>query len=181
MEKNCSYSIHVVCSHLLTIRGNQPLTFNSAFKFESFYAEMRNCFQPGTTSTLKQILQNVIMKRTVEHHVCLKSMFFQAEKRHDQNKVPRECNSIVYTFENETYNFYKIISIEDDVFICLKYGTYQCVFPVMPTLNWSNVGVFRCGPIDSRPFTIPLSTICGKAIKVDKYIISCPFNVLREQ
>ena len=65
-SQNCTYSVHVVASHLQQIRGSMPLTFNSAFKFESFYSEMRNCFRPGTTSTLKQIFTNVLMKRCVE-------------------------------------------------------------------------------------------------------------------
>ena len=50
-QKQCSYSIHVVCSHLLQIRGKHPLTTTSAFKFESYYSEMKQCFQPGTTTT----------------------------------------------------------------------------------------------------------------------------------
>ena len=37
---NCTYSVHIVSSHLLPIRGNQPLTYKSAFKFESFFSEM---------------------------------------------------------------------------------------------------------------------------------------------
>ena len=47
---NCTYSIHVVASHLPKIKGNRPLTHKSAFKFESFFAEMRQLFHPGTTS-----------------------------------------------------------------------------------------------------------------------------------
>lgn len=35
--QNCTYSIHVVISHILKIRGNRPLTYKSAFKFESFF------------------------------------------------------------------------------------------------------------------------------------------------
>ena len=80
-SKQCSYSIHVVASHLLQIRGKTPLTFRSAFMFENFYAEMKLCFQPGTTSTLKQILQNVFMKRYVEYHVCQSSLFFKTDKK----------------------------------------------------------------------------------------------------
>ena len=71
---NCSYSIHIVPSHLLLIRGNQPLTHRSAFKFENFFAEMRNLFHAGTVSPLKQILQNCYVKRILEHHVCEKKL-----------------------------------------------------------------------------------------------------------
>ena len=71
-QHNCTYSIHVVGSHLLQIRGNRPLTFKSAFKFESFFSEMRNLFHPGTTSPLKQVLQNCFVKRLLEFHTCQK-------------------------------------------------------------------------------------------------------------
>ena len=74
-QKNCTYSIHVMSSHLLQIKGNRPLTHKSAFKFESFFAEMKNLFQAGTVSPLKQILQNCYVKRILEHHKCKKNNF----------------------------------------------------------------------------------------------------------
>ena len=80
-QRNCSYSVHVVPSHLLKIRGNVPLTERSAFRFESFYAEMKKMFKAGTTSPLKQILQNTYMKRSIEHHVCQKTIVYEAKKK----------------------------------------------------------------------------------------------------
>ena len=88
-QKNCSYSIHLAGSHILAIRGNRPLTFKSAFKFESFYSEMRQLFHPGTNSTLKQILENCYAKRLLEYHSCEKKPFIQ----HRNNRY-REKNSI---------------------------------------------------------------------------------------
>ena len=38
--RNCTYSIHVVGSHLIEMRYHGPLTATSAFPFESFYGEM---------------------------------------------------------------------------------------------------------------------------------------------
>ena len=54
--KNCTYSIHLIACHLLEIRGQVPLTERSAFKYENFYSEIKNLFQPGTISASKQIL-----------------------------------------------------------------------------------------------------------------------------
>ena len=45
-EINCMYNLHVLCSHLLEIRTHGPLTETSAFKFESFYGELRRSFVP---------------------------------------------------------------------------------------------------------------------------------------
>ena len=97
-KKNCTYSIHIIASHLMRIRGKHPLTARSAFKFENFYSEMKNLFQPGTRAPLKQILQNTFMKRTLEHHSCSKSIKYSCVK------VPNsgmENNSMVYVFNEE--------------------------------------------------------------------------------
>ena len=80
-QQNCTYSIHTFVSHLLKIKGNRPLTHKSAFKFESFFSEMRNMFQPGTVSPLKQILQNCYIKRLLEFHYCEKKIFYSTEKK----------------------------------------------------------------------------------------------------
>ena len=79
-KHNCSYSVHVFPSHILQIRGDEPLTSKSAFKFENFYAELRNLFQPGTQSTSKQILQNCYMKRQLEFHCCEKKFVLMLKK-----------------------------------------------------------------------------------------------------
>ena len=68
--QNCTYTVHVVCSHLAKIRNNKPLTCTSAFPFESFYSELRNSFVPGTISPLKQIFQSILLKRLLSKHVC---------------------------------------------------------------------------------------------------------------
>ena len=89
-EKNCTYSIHLIGNHLLDIKGNVPLTERSAFKYENFYGELRNLFQPGTTAPSKQMLQNCYMKRILENHNCKKSIFYDIEKSGKEN------NSLVY-------------------------------------------------------------------------------------
>ena len=58
---NCTYNTHIIGSHLLLMRRNGPLSFTSAFPFESFYAELRHSFTPGTISPLKQMIQKVIL------------------------------------------------------------------------------------------------------------------------
>lgn len=80
-KKNCTYSVHQMASHSLEIRGDDPMTEKSAFKFENFYAEVRNLFQPGTISPTKQIIQNCFMKRIQEPHNCVKSIFFMLKKK----------------------------------------------------------------------------------------------------
>ena len=85
-KKNCSYSIHIVGGHLLLIRGTQPLTFRSAFKFESFFSEMKHLYVPGTMSITKQILKNAYMKRFLEFHMCEKTIFYDCKKKKYQER-----------------------------------------------------------------------------------------------
>ena len=173
--QNCSYNTHVVGSHIPNMRAHGPLTFTSAFAFESFYGELRNSFTPGTKSPLKQILQKVIMKRTLESHCCESSIYYSPQDS------ALECNSQIYTFHDEQFFFFKIMSIEDDSFHCLKIGKYETSFPETPTLNWAKVGVFKAGGVSDEIVTIMKNNIAGKVIKVMDYFITCPNNVLQEK
>ena len=183
---NCSYSIHVVLSHLLKIRGNNPLTFKSAFKFESFYGEMRHLFKPSTISPLKQILQNCYVKRMLEPHHCEKTLYL-APKKEPKPGVKfnpgKESNHLVYVFNNnQKYEIYSIVKqIDQDTFKCNTQGKFKATFPLTPEYDWSKVGCFKIGPLSEEPVIIKRSQISGKVITVDKYLITCPTNVLLEQ
>ena len=186
---NCTYTVHVVCSHLLLVRGSQPLTFRSAFKFESFFSEMKNLYVPGTTSTIKQVIENCFMKRAVEYHVCEKTIFYSCEKKPLPGKPfnpGMENNSLIYTSnDNNHHNFYKIVEMDDndkDKFVCVKQGKFKFSNPLTPNLNWSDVGVYKLGPtLNEEQIIIHRNDICGKILKVDNLLITCPNNVLQEK
>ena len=153
-SKQCSYSIHVISCHLLQIRGKNPLTFTSAFPYENFYSEMKNSYQSGTKSTLKQIFSNVLMKRLVEYHVCESSLYFKPDKKSKNGEIvkhPRECNDLLYTFQSNEYQLYKLIDIvNDELFSCVQIGTFPAHFSSAPHMNWNDVGVFRAGPLSTH-------------------------------
>ena len=171
-QLNCTYSIHVLFSHILQIRGNRPLTFKSAFKFESFFSEMRHLFHPGSVSPLKQILQNCFVKRMLEFHHCEKETFFQAKKKPKPGRKfnpGRESNHLIYIFtEDQTYKMYSIEEIIDkDNFRCFTQGKFPLNLPLTPEYNWSNVGVFKTGPICEEYVIINRKNISGKVIQVN--------------
>ena len=174
-ERNCTYSIHVVISHLLQMRAPGPLTENSAFKFEAFYAELRHAFQPGTVSVIKQMLQNVLLKRLLSKHVCKEKIYLR------EKDTGLECNSLIYVYENSKYLVYKINSINDDILVCNQMGNHEIDLPQTAMLNWSSVGVFRKGGLSSIDVIINRKDVAGKVIKVENYLITCPNNVLREK
>ena len=180
---NCTYSIHVVGSHLLQVKGNRPLTFKSAFKFESFYSEMRNSFHAGSVSPLKQILQNCIVKRMLENHHCEKTLFFKPEKNVENANPGKENNSLVYTYnEDETLTIYKIAEeINPNSFNCIIQGKFPARFNLTPEYDWSHVGVFKVGPVSEESYVVNRNSISGKVLKVNDYLITCPTNVLIEQ
>lgn len=175
-SKNCTYSIHVVGTHLLEMRALGPLTENSAFIFENFYGEMRRAFTPGTNSTLKQIMQKTYLKRSFSYHKCEKSIFYSAKD------TALERNSLVYIFDGEQYLMYQIIEIENNnTFICNVQGRLEIEFNEATELNWSKVGVFREGATGNEEVRIEKHQVHGKVLKVCSLLITCPINVLNEK
>ena len=173
--QNCTYNLHVFCCHLLEIRTHGPLTETSAFKFESFYGELRRSFVPGTCSPLKQILKNVFLKRNISKHYCKHNTFFT------NYDTSLECNKLFYIYQNKKYAMYEISDIDGDIVHANKIGMYPATFPQAPNIPWSSVGVFRKGGVSSEITTINTSEIHGKVLNVGKYLITCSFNVLNEK
>ena len=176
-QQNCSYSIHIVSSHLLKVRGNVPFTERSAFPFESFYSEMQNLFKSGTRAPLKQILGNTFMKRTIEHHTCEKTIVYKEEEKQDK----MENNSLIYTFKDKEHHLYVIKKIEGDLFTCQRQGKFKYKPSVLPNYNWNSIGVFRKGPIGTDIYVIHKSEIKGKVLSVLNMLITCPQNVMNEK
>ena len=179
-EKNCSYSIHTFSSHALKVRGDVPFTERSAFRYENFYSEIKHLFQPGTTSPLKQILQNTFMKRSLEKHYCSKTIKYSCVK------VPNsglENNSMIYIFNDKNeYDLYNIIQINDDnTYQCTRQGRFEFECPLTPEIKWSSVGVFKTGPASNTFVNLKKNQFHGKVIKVGEHLITCPLNVLKEQ
>ena len=141
---------------------------------------MRNMFQPGTVSPLKQIIQNCYVKRILEHHHCEKTVYYCPEKKGNPGK---ENNSRIYTNdENGTLTMYEIFEvIDENSFRCYIQGKFDARFPLTPEYDWSKVGVFKLGPISEEIHIVHRDEISGKVIKVNNYLITCPINVLLEQ
>ena len=175
--QNCTYTVHVVCSHLLAIRNNMPLTETSAFQFENFYSELRHSYAPGTPSTLKQIFQSTLLRRILGHHCCIEDIFYS------KKDTELECNSLVYCYENGQHNMFKIkeMSANTEEIICTKQGRYTTTFIEKPTLPWGTIGVYEVGGTLNDQVTILKKNISGKVIKVGNYLMTCPKNILREK
>lgn len=173
--KNCTYSIHTLAAHLPKIRELGPLTETSAFSFESFYAELRKSFQPGTNSVVKQMFQNVLLKRILSKHVCRETIFLR------EKDTAMESNSLIYVFEDNTHVIYKIKSIDNDMLLCNQLGNHPIEFENTSMLNWASVGVYRKGGLSSEDVVVNKNRVAGKVMKVEKYLITCPNNILREK
>ena len=174
-ERNCTYSVHVLFSHILQMRTQGPLTETSAYRFESFYAELRNSFQPGTVSGIKQMMQTVLLKRILSKHICCENIYLKVKD------TPLESNSLIYVYESNVHVIYKIKSIEEDNLICNQLGNHEAEFPNSSMLNWSTVGVYRKGGLSSIDVTVPRKNVAGKVLKVGKNLITCSSNILREK
>ena len=174
--RQCTYSIHVMASHLLKMRALGPLTESSAFRFEAFYAELRRAFQPGTVSVVKQMMENILLKRIISKHSCKEKKFFS------EKDTPLESNSLIYVYEDCNYLVYKIKSVDNDTLTCNQLGNYDIDQELSTTmLNWTSVGVFRKGGLSSMDVLINRNDVAGKVMKVENFLITCPNNILREK
>lgn len=177
-SKNCTYSIHILASHLLLMRSQGPLTETSAFAFENFYGEMRRSFIPGTVSTLKQIMQKVYLKRSLSFHKCEKSIYYS------ERDTSLERNSLIYIFSNNVYEMYQIVRMDrnnTNLLHCIVQGKIEIEFDEVRELNWSKVGVFKEGATGNEEVLIQRKNIHGKVLKVSSLLITCPKNVLSEK
>ena len=173
--RNCTYYTHMIGCHMPQMRAHGPFTLTSAFGFESFYGELRHSFTPGTRSPLKQVMQKIMLKRSLANHCCESSIFYSTKQS------GLESNNFVYTFVDKQYQFYKIKSIANNIFECCKVGKYPTTFPEAPTLQWEKIGVFEAGGISEEVVNINKENIAGKIIKVNNLFITCPNNVLLEK
>ena len=172
---NCTYSTHVVSSHLIEMRFCGPLTCTSAFPFENFYGEMRHAFTPGTQSPLKQIFEKILIKRALSHHNCKDRIFFS------NKNTSLQCNNLVYSYESNKHNIYEVIDVNEETLACLKYETL-CTFPeVSPKLQWNQVGVYKIGGKETEQKIIQKEKIDGKVLKIAEYFVTCPTSILNEK
>ena len=175
-ETNCSYNTHITGCHMLEMRFHGPLTFSSAFSFESFYGELRKSFVPGTMSPLKQIMANIMLKRVLANHNCETSIYLSAKD------TPMECNSLFYTYQFHEYKLFKIVSINDNEITCKKIKFHaNALFPETPNLQWGLVGVFQMEEITEEEQIVAKNQVKGKVILVDNFLITCPKNILQEK
>lgn len=171
---NCTYYTHSVFSHLLRIRGSNPLTHNSAFGFESFYGELRHSFVPGTGAPLKQIMKKVMLKRIIGSHCCSSSIYYS------HKNTQKECNNLIYRYSNDKYNIYKIINKSEETLTCQNIKTKEKIFEETPTLKWSKVGVLEDSNEIGDTVEFQTNTIHGKVVKIDDLLLTFPNNLLRE-
>ena len=174
-EVNCSYNTHIVCSHLLEMRHHGPLTFTSAFSFESFYGEIRNSFVPGTPSTLKQIFKKILLKRALSQHTCENSIYYS------DHETPMENNTLIYCFKDLTHKFYKITEVHKDFLICKPQGKKKYTFPELSTYNFAQIGIYKAGLLSDQKVKIYKKNVHGKVLLVNDFLITCPNNILREK
>ena len=173
---NCTYNTHVVGSHLPEIRAHGPLTETSAFPFESFYGEMKNCFVPGTVSPLKQIFKKLLLKRALSNHCC------EIPIHYSDHETCLTNDTLIYVWQYNCHNMYKIVEIsENGDLICNKIRKSEYEFDDF-ALPWKTVGLFELNEIDETSHVvIERKNVSGKVVLVNNLLITCPNNVLREK
>lgn len=91
-----------------------------------------------------------------------------------------ESNSIVYIYQENTYKFYKIYNIHENLLLCNQQGYFVQNYKETPEIHWQNVGVFKEGGMSEETKIIYKSQVHGKVIKICDLLITVPINILRE-
>lgn len=120
-------------------------------------------------------MKNILLKRSITNHVCSNSMFLS------NYDTPLESNNLVYCYKQKEYSIYQISEINEDILTCNKVGQYPALFQEMPEIPWAKIGVFRRGGLSDIPININTSEVHGKVLHVDKYLLTCPKNILNEK
>ena len=76
---------------------------------------------------------------------------------------------------------YQVNSIDGNNLTCQVLDKLPCTFPETPTLNWGIIGVFEKGNLLPGEVVIDRSTVKGKVVVVNNYLMTCPLNILQEK
>ena len=120
------------------------------------------------------MIQAVYLRRSLNHK-CTESIHFSV------TDTELQSNSLIYTYEKNEYECYKIVEIHKKYFTCNPIGIFPHVFNETPTLNWESVGVFKKGGTNDKNVKVNIKKIAGKIIHVNGLFITCPTNILREK
>lgn len=183
-KEMCTYNLHVM-SHLDILREKAPLTETSAFLFERSYGGLKFFNRHAKMSKGKRGLEKVLMRATVGHS-CKKTL-----KYRDQS-TSRSDDTLIYTeVLPGMHEFYclKKKDVDKDGRTCkgqhlackIRTGSYTVILREgQHNLNMSDVGAYQYLEEEEDSFYIQEHKIRGKAIRVEKYIITVPMNVLLE-
>jgi hypothetical protein len=166
----------------MTEHGARALTETSAFMNESYFAELKNDFRPGTTSTGKQAMRSAYAKK-LSGHKCTNSLFLQSWV---PSKLGKSNNSLVFTFQNATFQLYRLtVATQPDCdFVVGQKIQVEPFDPDMDLPNFNTIGVFLNPCMPSRraeTVNIPLTSIAGKCVVVERYIVTMPTKILFER
>lgn len=165
-------SILVLHLHIIRARWG-PLYKTSAFLFEAMFAQLTRAYVPGSHNTLSQMMEK-IYTRLLSSHACRKQIYIGPEE------TDHIDDSLFYTWTKEAgHKFYKAISVfHPEHGVAARRIVH--VEEEETNLAWKEVGLYYFMTESDQIVQIPADRVKGKAIRVDKYIMSVSNGLLRE-
>ena len=165
----CIPSLHLF-THLLDQRERQPLSLTSTEGFECFYGLIKKQFNTGTQSLGKQVLENLYGHYNGKlSHNCRKSYRYRP--------VERDSKHDCWILTNEGY--LKIVDrLDDGSLQCKKVEVQRYTPDVVRTLPFHLLGVAKFRRLTGEEVVIEPASIIEKVVKVEKTLVSLPFDVL---
>ncbi len=165
----CIPSLHLF-SHLLDQRAQQPLSLTSTEAFESFYGIIKKQFKTGSQSVGKQVMENLYGYYNGQlSHNCRKSYRY----RPIEEDVKHDC------WINTAQGYMKIVEhLENGRVTCRQVDTERYTPDVVRHLPFHMIGVAKFKRVNNNEFEFGKEDIIEKVVKVERVLVSLPFDVL---
>ncbi len=163
-EGACSFNVHAF-SHMKDIRMSGKSSQVSTEPYESAYGEVQVAYRSGTRNIGLQIVSNMLIKRMNhrEGKGCRKTLAIEP-----RIKDVRFDDSIVI---DERYNYYKVVSVEDQLMAVKKMKTAHWESPVDTNLPMKFAGVFKYIDTMDQEILLRREDVKGKGVLTEDELL----------
>ena len=128
-----------------------------------------------TGNVSKQIMQRMLLKKFRPYHSCAAKM-----KPVRVSTTAKTRDDLVYTYDNDRYQFYQVTDVEDGQLVCTEFNMGEKIFCRHVTLDFGVVGVYEYYGMKTSQTRIHWRQLCGKVFCYKGLLMSIPMNVLCE-
>ncbi len=170
-KRTCAPNVHMF-HHLLEARSTEEFSQMSTEPFESAYAVLKRCYQPGTKSQGKQMLQRLytLLLAQEDKHSCSRKIRIRPKTKAKYN------DSLIATKE---HLFYRVEGkLASGNYACKRLVICRFEYPHAPSLNFQKLWTHRLlGELPTLREISP-SNVMGKVVLCRDVLTLLPVGAL---